>query len=137
MPRELLGELVPVGGGDPIPLHQSSVTIGRRESCDIALKFQGVSGNHCELAFADGVWKLRDLGSSNGTKYKGARLNPNTWQKLAPGESFKIASQAYAIQYVCTNLAALEAQEEDDFSQSLMEKAGLAKPKGGPKTERM
>ena len=129
MPRELLGELVPAGGGDPIPLTQSAVTIGRRESCDIALKFQGVSGTHCELAFHDGVWKVRDLNSSNGTKYKGARLTANTWQKLAPGDEFKIASQVYAIQYTCTNPAALEEQEQDDFSVSLMEKAGLAKPK--------
>jgi adenylate cyclase len=130
MPRELLGELVPVGGGDPIPLSQPNVTIGRRESCDIALKAQGVSGNHCELAFQDGVWKVRDLGSSNGTKYKGARLTPNTWQKLPPGEEFKIASQVYKLQYTCTNPAALDEPEEDDWSQSLMEKAGLAKPKG-------
>jgi hypothetical protein len=89
------------------------------------------------LAFQDGVWKVRDLGSSNGTKYKGHRLTPNTWQKLAPGDEFKIATTAYAIQYTCTNPAALEEQEEDDFSQSLMEKAGLSKSKSGPKTDRL
>ena len=130
MPRELLGELVPVGGGDPIPLAQAGITIGRRKSCDIALELPGVSGTHCELAFADGVWKVRDLGSSNGTKYKGNRLMANTWQKLAPGDEFKLGTLAYRIQYTCTNLAALEEQEEDDMSVSLLEKAGIEKPRG-------
>ncbi len=130
MPRELLGELVPVGGGDPIPLTQPGITLGRRKSCDIALELSGVSGTHCELAFADGLWKLRDLNSSNGTKYKGNKLTPNQWQKLAPGDEFKLGGQAYTIRYETSNMAALDEPEEDDWGQSLMEKAGLAKRKG-------
>ena len=31
------GELIPVGGGDNIPLLRSPLTIGRRESCDVCL----------------------------------------------------------------------------------------------------
>ncbi len=131
MPRDLLGELVPVGGGDPIPLTQPALTLGRRKTCDIALELAGVSSSHCELAFVDGLWKLRDLGSSNGTKYRGNRLAPNTWQKLAPGDEFKLGGQAYTIRYETANLAGLDEPEEDDWDKSLMEKAGLAKPKGG------
>ncbi len=33
------GELVPDGGGDPIPLLREKLTVGRRESCDIVLRF--------------------------------------------------------------------------------------------------
>src|SRR6266446_5840020 len=62
------GELVPVGGGDSIPLIRETLTLGRRESCDICLRVPNVSGLHCELSFRDGVWWLRDLGSTNGVK---------------------------------------------------------------------
>ena len=38
------GELVPVGGGDPIPLIRPILTLGRRESCDICISFPNISG---------------------------------------------------------------------------------------------
>jgi adenylate cyclase len=125
-----VGELVPVGGGDPIPLRRGTLTIGRRESCDISLKFPNISGLHCELAFKDaGFWQVRDLGSTNGIKVNGERvLN----RALRPGDEIAIAKRKYKIQYNLTpsGEAALEAvltADEDVFSQSLLEKAGLAK----------
>ena len=45
----MYGELIPVGGGDPIPLLKKSLLIGRRESCDIVLRFSNVSAHHCQL----------------------------------------------------------------------------------------
>ena len=45
----MYGELVPVGGGDPIPLLKKSLLVGRRESCDIVLRFSNVSAHHCQL----------------------------------------------------------------------------------------
>jgi adenylate cyclase len=130
MVADSVGELVPVGGGDPIPLRRGILTIGRRESCDISLKFPNVSGLHCELAFKDaGYWQVRDLGSTNGIKVNGERvLN----RALRPGDEIAIAKRKYKIQYNLTPAgeAALEAvlsADEDVFSQSLLEKAGLAK----------
>lgn len=130
MAADSVGELVPVGGGDPIPLRRGVLTIGRRESCDISLKFPNVSGLHCELAFKDaGFWQVRDLGSTNGIKVNGERvLN----RALRPGDEIAIAKRKYKIQYNLTQAgeAALEAvlsADEDVFSQSLLEKAGLAK----------
>ena len=35
----MYGELIPLGGGDPIPLLKKQLLIGRRESCDIVLRF--------------------------------------------------------------------------------------------------
>jgi pSer/pThr/pTyr-binding forkhead associated (FHA) protein len=130
MAVDTVGELVPVGGGDPIPLRRGVLTIGRRESCDISLKFPNVSGLHCELAYKDaGYWQVRDLGSTNGIKVNGERvLN----RPLRPGDEIAIAKRKYKIQYNLTpsGEAALEAvlsADEDVFSQSLLEKAGLAK----------
>ena len=39
----MLGELLPLGGGDPIPLLKQQLLVGRRESCDIVLRFANVS----------------------------------------------------------------------------------------------
>lgn len=133
MPVDSVGELVPVGGGDPIPLRRGTLTIGRRESCDISLKFPNISGLHCELAYKDaGYWQVRDLGSTNGIKVNGERvLN----RALRPGDEIAIAKRKYKIQYNLTPAgeSALEAvlsADEDVFSQSLLEKAGLAKRRG-------
>ena len=127
------GELVPVGGGDAIPLVSTVMTMGRRESCDICLKFQNISGTHCELALKDGVWHLRDLNSTNGVKVNGERtLN----RKLRPGDEIGIAGRKYVIQYELAAGTKIEElfseQEENVFGTSLMEKAGLVKPKRPP-----
>ena len=58
----MLGELQPIGGGDPIPLMKPVLTVGRRESCDIVLRFPNVSGSHCELSLENGYWFVKDLG---------------------------------------------------------------------------
>jgi adenylate cyclase len=130
MAEENLGELVPVGGGDPIPLVTEVMTIGRRQSCDIRLNFQNISGTHCELALKAGVWHLRDLNSTNGVKVNGERT---LRRPLRPGDEIDIAKHRYIIQYKLaagTGLEEVFAEEEDNvFGQSLMEKAGLEKPK--------
>ncbi len=126
------GELIPLGGGDNITLNRRVMTVGRRESCDICLKFPNISGLHCELSFRDGYWFVRDMGSSNGIKVNGAR----TLQRpLRPGDELAIANRRYTIQYNLSaqgedKLEMILSEEEGLRSQSLLEKAGLAKPKG-------
>lgn len=131
MSQELRGELVPVGGGDAIPLVQDVMTIGRRQTCDIQLDFANISGTHAELSYKNGVWHIRDAGSTNGIKVNGERtLN----RRLRPGDEITFAKRRYTIQYLLPAGAVLEelmTEEEDMFSQSLMEKAGLEKPKDG------
>lgn len=128
MAQEQRGELVPVGGGDAIPLAQDVMTIGRRESCDICLKFQNVSGTHAELAFKNGVWYIRDLGSANGVKLNGERV---LRRPLRPGDEISLSNHKYTIQYQLADDVAADvfAEEENIFGTSLMEKAGLTKPK--------
>ncbi|MBX9625204.1 MAG: FHA domain-containing protein [Gemmataceae bacterium] len=129
MSRELLGELVPVGGGDAIPLTQEVMTLGRRSSCDIQLDFANVSGTHAELSFRNGIWHIRDMNSTNGVKVNGER---KLTCRLRPGDELGFAKRRYKIVYQLPPGAVLEelmAEDEDIFSQSLLEKAGLEKPK--------
>jgi len=132
MAAEKYGDLVPVEGGDPIPLVRKFMTVGRRETCDICLNFKNISSNHCELEFQHGYWCVRDLASANGTKVKGARIAANLWKPLQPGEEIKFASHAFTIEYAILNRKAFDEavdNGDDVFGQSLLEKAGIEKPK--------
>lgn len=129
MSKAKLGELLPKGGGDPIPLQRPLLKIGRRESCDICLRFSNVSGIHCELSYRDGYWVVRDLNSQNGIKVNGQRLR---FRPLRPGDLITIGKRDYQIQYELRadgqkSLEAVLTDAEDVYNQSLMEKAGLVK----------
>jgi hypothetical protein len=131
MESDVKGKLVPIGGGDNIELTHRVMTIGRRESCDICLRFPNVSGLHCEISFRDGYWFIRDLGSTNGLKVNGHRV---LQRPLRPGDELAISGRSFTIQYSLdpNGLQNLELQltEDDDMlGRSLLEKAGLAKPK--------
>src|SRR5262245_63664599 len=128
MATQLKGELVPSGGGDVIPLIRDQLTLGRRESCDICFRFPNVSSTHCEFTFRDGYWFVRDLNSTNGTKVNGFRVLQKV---LLPGDEISIAKKRYTIRYtLAAGRRALEEIMEDDImAQSLLERAGLTKPK--------
>ena len=117
----MLGQLIPCGGGDAIPLTGPKLLVGRRSTCDIKLDFQNVSSHHCEFELRDGYWNIRDLGSSNGIKVNGERCSSRC---ITPGDVVTIAKHAFTIQYDVTG-AASPPEEEDTFARSLMEKAGL------------
>ncbi len=72
----MFGELLPLGGGDPIPLLKKQLLVGRRESCDIVLRFANVSAHHCQLMVSNGYWYVKDMGSRNGIKVNDVRY-PN------------------------------------------------------------
>ncbi|MEN6407360.1 MAG: FHA domain-containing protein [Thermoguttaceae bacterium] len=123
----MYGELTPVGGGDPIPLFKKSLLVGRRESCDIVLRFSNVSAHHCQLTVTGGYWYVHDLQSRNGVKVNGLRV---TEKRLDPGDVLSVAKHKYAVQYSPADLGAVgppppERIETDIFGKSLLERAGL------------
>jgi len=121
----MLGELIPCGGGDPIPLLRSRLLIGRRSRCDITLRFPNVSSHHCELQLINGYWHIRDVGSRNGIKVNGVRCD-SKW--LLPGDVLSVARHRYEITYTVDTDAPPPA-DEDPFALSLLEKAGLTQRK--------
>jgi adenylate cyclase len=129
----MYGELQPLGGGDPIPLLKTTLTVGRRESADIVLRFPNVSGTHCELSLVDGYWFVKDLGSSNGTKVNGARVGE---QRLDPGDTLSVGRHEYEVAYEPARLGAVgvpaeKAATPDIFRRSLLETAGLESRRSG------
>jgi adenylate cyclase len=127
----MYGELVPVGGGDPIPLLKKSLLVGRRESCDIVLRFSNVSAHHCQLTLTGGYWYVKDLNSRNGVKVNGSRVN--TEKRLNPGDELVVAKHTYDVQYSPLDLGAVgpppsEELPADFLKQSLLERAGLESP---------
>jgi adenylate cyclase len=124
MSVQIHGELIPLGGGDNIPLIREVMTIGRRDSCDIPMRFPNISGRHAELTFRSGYWYIRDLHSTNGIKVNDMRVDRKL---LHPGDKISIGKRLYTIQYsLPANQNLLEeADVEDIMSQSLLERAGL------------
>lgn len=119
---EKLGELVPCGGGDPIPLLQSKLVVGRRADCDIVLEFPNVSGHHCQFELTNGYWFVRDLQSRNGIKVNGERYDTK-W--LQPHDEISIAKHRFEIVYE-PDTDAPPPEDDDPFAVGLLEKAGLA-----------
>jgi adenylate cyclase len=131
----MYGELIPIGGGDNIPLIRPTLTVGRRESCDVVLRFSNVSGQHCQLTLEGGYWFVQDMNSQNGTKVNGSRV---VRKRLDPGNLLSIAKQKYTIKYSPTENGATgpppsdEADLESVLSKSLLDRAGLQrKPEVG------
>ncbi len=121
----MYGELIPKGGGDPIPLLKQRLLIGRRLTCDISLQFPNISSQHCEMEICNGYWRIQDLGSSNGIKVNGVRCDSKF---LFPGDEVSIAKHKYEISYE-PDPNALPPEEDNPFATSLMEKAGLVRKK--------
>jgi len=139
---EVLGTLLPVGGGDPIPLVKPEITVGRRGSCDIRLDFENVSGKHAAFRLINGVWHVRDLGSTNGTSVNGSRLSSQ--HAIMPEDEVGIADHLFTIDYVpsgpesfiTTHKVLDEDVQEERKRHSLMELAGLDTDDSKPRAVR-
>ena len=60
-------------GGEPQSF-DGAFRIGRGKDCELRVTADGVSREHCEVFLEDGQWRVRDLGSTNGTLLEGIRV---------------------------------------------------------------
>jgi hypothetical protein len=110
-----------VVGPDGQVEEQSKLVIGRGTGSDLIVSDGRVSKKHAELAFdrGDGVWKLRDLSSSNGTEVAGEELTPGRWVSLTrSGTRIVFGTEA--------SLTFLEAPALLAFLQAVLEAASEA-----------
>ena len=76
------------------PLRGDRIVLGRSRDCDLILPDVLLSRRHAELVRADHGWLLRDLGSLNGTRLNGARLEKDVL--LQDGDVVEIADWSLA-----------------------------------------
>ncbi|MDB4962668.1 MAG: sigma54 specific transcriptional regulator, Fis family [Myxococcales bacterium] len=79
-----------VDAGKIIELAQPTIMIGRA-GADLNLNDPKVSGLHCELRLQADGYRIRDLGSTNGTHVKGVRIVDGF---IAPGSTIQIGKSA-------------------------------------------
>jgi transcriptional regulator with GAF, ATPase, and Fis domain/pSer/pThr/pTyr-binding forkhead associated (FHA) protein len=78
------------GFGDVYPLTAGQrYTLGRAPTNRIVVKDERCSREHAEIYFADHRWHLRDLGSTNGTRLNGDRVEQES--TLAAGDEIHLA----------------------------------------------
>src|SRR3954447_11003891 len=88
-------QLVSLEEGPNILLDKPIVLIGRHEECDIQLNSRKVSRKHCCVAQVNDYFVVRDLGSTNGVRVNGVRVQEGT---LRPGDELMIGNYRYQIQ---------------------------------------
>ena len=76
------------------PLRGDRIVLGRSRDCDLILPDVLLSRRHAELVRADHGWLLRDLGSLNGTRLNGARLEKDVL--LQDGDVVEVADWSLA-----------------------------------------
>jgi pSer/pThr/pTyr-binding forkhead associated (FHA) protein len=86
--------LVAVDEGPDITLDRDMVVVGRHPSCDTRLDSLRVSRQHCCMSQDNGEVTVRDLGSTNGIRINGQRVERG---RLHPGDELSIAHIRYRL----------------------------------------
>ena len=64
----------PDGNAFEAELTAATMTVGRADDNDLEIPDGSVSSHHGQFANEDGQWVFTDLGSTNGTKINGERV---------------------------------------------------------------
>jgi len=64
--------------------------VGRHRSCDLPVRRSNVSRRHAEVLWRDGRYRVRDLGSTNGTFVNGEQIDGE--RVLEPGDRIEVGS---------------------------------------------
>src|SRR4051795_5752574 len=86
--------LVALDEGPDIPLDRAMVVVGRHPQCDARLDSLRVSRHHCCMTQDHGEVVVRDLGSTNGIRINGQRVELG---RLRPGDELSIAHIRYRL----------------------------------------
>jgi pSer/pThr/pTyr-binding forkhead associated (FHA) protein len=88
----MLARLVALDEGPDIILERGGMVVGRHPACDTRLDFPRVSRHHCFLTLEDGELIVKDLGSTNGIRVNGLRVEVG---RLRNGDELAIANLRY------------------------------------------
>jgi CheY-like chemotaxis protein len=104
-PPALLARLIAKDDPDETySLRRRRITIGRDDSCDVAIHSSSVSHHHCVLYVHEGWWYVKDLESTNGTK---VNYSPVSEHLVRPGDTLTIGKVDFDLQYQPHELGAV------------------------------
>ena len=86
--------LVALDEGPDIPLDRTMIVVGRHPQCDTRLDSLRVSRHHCCMTQDHGELIVRDLGSTNGIRINGQRVEIG---RLRAGDELSIAHIRYRL----------------------------------------
>ena len=87
--------LVALDEGPDINLDRAMVVVGRHPSCDTRLDSLRVSRHHCCMTQENGEVMVRDLGSTNGIRINGQRVEIG---RIRAGDELSIAHIRYRLE---------------------------------------
>ena len=87
--------LVALDEGSDIPLDRSMVVVGRHPLCDVRLDSLRISRHHCCMTQDKDEVVVRDLGSTNGIRINGERVERG---RLRTGDELSIAHIRYRLE---------------------------------------
>jgi len=87
--------LVALDEGTDISLDRSMVVVGRHPLCDVRLDSLRISRHHCCMTQDKDEVVVRDLGSTNGIRINGERVERG---RLRPGDELSIAHIRYRLE---------------------------------------
>ena len=120
---------------DSFPLPpRGEVVVGRGEESDLRIEHPSISRKHALVTADDGVIRIADLGSANGTRLGERALEPGESVEVAPGEVVDLGSVMLIVQrgYSGRRLRRLlphgyfEARVEEECERSLRTGAPFA-----------
>jgi|GEM_PF-1285893 len=84
-----MASLIINGMEKEVVLQPGTLRVGRTDSNDLRINDPSVSSRHCLLIYEDGILKVKDLGSTNGTYVNGIQVEEAV---VEPNTDFKIGS---------------------------------------------
>lgn len=79
-----MARLERLSDGSVLPL-AAQCLVGRSAACGLVLEDRFVSSEHAKILWMNGTWRVRDLGSRNGTFVNGQRAEPGCLEVLEVG----------------------------------------------------
>jgi pSer/pThr/pTyr-binding forkhead associated (FHA) protein len=73
--------------------------VGRLEDLEVVLEDASISRRHAEIRCTEHGWRLRDLGSTNGTRLNGVRLGAGQWP-LRPRDVVQLGNISLGVEEV-------------------------------------
>jgi pSer/pThr/pTyr-binding forkhead associated (FHA) protein len=126
----MFSRFVAIDEGPDITVDRAMIVVGRHPNCDTRLNSLRVSRHHCCIARQNDEVVVRDLGSFNGIRINGMRVETGT---LKPGDELSIAHIRYRLEGEedSEQASELAIREQDSTPDSSRPSSWFRSPKWG------